>query len=71
VLMLTLRFNVGAGDELLCTAKMIRKITTIQITTMITSTRCRLRVICETSITQSRTREAGAGGVLTALIANA
>jgi hypothetical protein len=69
--MLTLRFNAWAGDELLCTAKMIRKITTIQITTMITSTRCRLTVICETSITQSRTREAGAGGVLTALVANA
>ena len=71
MLMLTLRFNVGAGDELLCTAKMIRKITTIQITTMITSTRCRLTVIRETSITQSRTREADAGGVLTALAPNA
>ena len=59
------------GDELLCTAKMIRKITTIQITTMITSTRCRLTVIRETSITQSRTREAGAGGGLTALVPDA
>jgi hypothetical protein len=40
------------GDELLCTAKMIRKITTTQITTMITSARCRLTAIRETSITQ-------------------